>query len=203
MKKRVESICVFGDSISWGAWDLERGGWVNRLWFYVAKRSGDDYVEVYNQSISGGTTETILSRFEAEASIRNGDALIFQTGGNDAARQGVAGDFLVDPETFRSNVEKIIHRAKKLTERIVFMELRNCDESKTTPVPWADIFYTNENIQKYIGIMKEVCEKNGVHFLNLESLEDGDFNDGLHPNAAGHEKIFRHVKNSLIDFGWI
>ena len=79
---KIESICVFGDSTAWGAWDLEKGGWVNRLWFHVAKRSGDTYVEIYNQSISGGTTETILSRFESEAKIRSADAIIFQTGGN-------------------------------------------------------------------------------------------------------------------------
>jgi len=82
---KIESICVFGDSTAWGAWDLEKGGWVNRLWFHVAKRSGDTYVEIYNQSISGGTTETILSRFESEAKIRSADAIIFQTGGNDAS----------------------------------------------------------------------------------------------------------------------
>jgi len=27
----MATICVFGDSTAWGAWDLERGGWVNRL----------------------------------------------------------------------------------------------------------------------------------------------------------------------------
>src|SRR3989338_9313414 len=77
--KIMNSICVFGDSTAWGAWDLEKGGWVNRLWFHVAKRKDDDYVEVYNCSVSGATTDTILERFESEAKIRSADALIFQT----------------------------------------------------------------------------------------------------------------------------
>jgi hypothetical protein len=64
--KKIESIVIFGDSISWGAWDMEKGGWVNRLWFFAAERK-ENYVQIYNQSIDGGTTETILARFESEA----------------------------------------------------------------------------------------------------------------------------------------
>jgi lysophospholipase L1-like esterase len=88
---KPELICVFGDSTAWGAWDLEKGGWVNRLWFHLAKNNDEHYCELYNLSISGGTTYTILDRFESEAKIRNADALIFQSGGNDAAILGKDG----------------------------------------------------------------------------------------------------------------
>ena len=30
-----KTICVFGDSITMGAWDLEKGGWVNRLRLFI------------------------------------------------------------------------------------------------------------------------------------------------------------------------
>src|SRR4051812_46485782 len=106
--KKPESICIFGDSTTWGAWDLEKGGWVNRLWFHVAKRTGDDYVEVYNQSVSGGTTHTVLERLEIEAKVRKADALIFQTGGNDASYEHTPGNYMVTPDTFRSNIKEII-----------------------------------------------------------------------------------------------
>ena len=200
---KIESICVFGDSTAWGAWDLEKGGWANRLWFHIGKRSGDDYVELYNCSISGGTTDTILKRFESEAKIRNADAIIFQTGGNDASYQQTPGNYLVSPDRFRSNVAEIIKRAKVITENIVFMDLKNCDESKTMPVPWIDIYYTNENIQKYSRILEEVCKEQGVSFLDIALLANIDFDDGLHPNAAGHEKIFSQVRDLLASKGWI
>ncbi|MFZ2522427.1 MAG: GDSL-type esterase/lipase family protein [Minisyncoccia bacterium] len=199
--KKPESICIFGDSTAWGAWDMEKGGWVNRLWFYVAKRD-EDYVEIYNQSISGGTTETILERFENEAKIRGADAIIFQTGGNDASYDK-PGNFMVQPEKFRSNLEEIIKRAKKITDKIVFMDLKNCDESKTTPVPWIPIYYTNENIKKYSKIMEEVCRENNVPFLDVGLLENEDFDDGLHPNAEGHRKIYEKVKGFLTENNWI
>lgn len=200
---KIESICVFGDSTAWGAWDLEKGGWVNRLWFHVAKRAGDNYVEIYNQSISGGTTDTILNRFESETKIRNADAIIFQTGGNDASYKHTPGNYLVPPEKFKANLEEIIRRARKITENIVFMDLKNCDESKTMPVPWIDIYYTNENIQKYSKLMEDVCRENKVLFLDIGLLSNEDFDDGLHPNAAGHEKIFVQVRDFMTTNKWI
>jgi len=186
----MNSICIFGDSTAWGAWDMEKGGWVNRLWFHVAKREGENYVELYNLSIDGGTTDTILERFENEAKIRNADALIFQTGGNDASYKREPSNFLVSPDKFKKNLEKIIKRAKNITNNIIFMDLKNCDESKTKPVPWIDFYYTNENIKKYSEIMKDVCQRNNILFLDVGLLNNKDFDDGLHPNATGHEKIF-------------
>lgn len=200
---KPKSICIFGDSTAWGAWDLEKGGWANRLWLHVAKREGDDYVEIYNCSISSGTTETILERFESEAKIRTADAIIFQTGGNDAAYEKTPGNYLVAPDEFKSNLEKIIKRAKNITENIIFMDLKNCDESKTMPVPWADVYYTNGNILKYGEIMKGVCKENNILFLDPGLLNNDDFDDGLHPNASGHEKIFVKVKDFLTANNWI
>lgn len=200
---KPKSICVFGDSVAWGAWDLEKGGWANRLWFYVAKRERDDYVEIYNCSVSGGTTETILERFENEAKIREADALIFQTGGNDAGYENEPGNYQIAPDKFKKNLEEIIRRAKKITANIVFMDLKNCDESKTTPVSWRNIYYTNENIRKYSEIMEEVCRENSVMFLDIKPLENKDFDDGLHPDAAGHEKIFIQVRDFLVKNKWI
>jgi lysophospholipase L1-like esterase len=168
----------------------------------VAKRK-ENYVEIYNQSISGGTTETILERFESEAKARSADALIFQTGGNDAAYQREPNNFLVQPEKFKENIEEIIRRAKKITDNIVFLDLKNCDESKTMPVSWIDMYYTNENIKRYSQIMEDACLKNNIPFLDIGSLDNEDFDDGLHPNSEGHRKIFEQVKNFLAENNWI
>ena len=82
-------------------------------------------------------------------------------------------------------------------------QLKNCDESKTMPVPWIDIYYANENIKNYREVMKWVCQEQKVLFLDLEQLGDEDFDDGLHPNAAGHQKIFIQAKDFLKLHGWI
>lgn len=201
--KKPESICVFGDSTAWGAWDLEKGGWVTRLWRHIGVRE-EDYAELYNLSISGGTTEMILERFEAEAKIRfGGEALIFQTGGNDASCIHGTRDHKISPEKFEINIREIIKRAKNMTDKILFIGFKNCDESKTIPVSWIDIDYRNEDLQRYDSIMKRVCEEMGVLFCDFEPLNNEDFYDGLHPNEKGHEKMFVQVRDFLTAHGWI
>jgi lysophospholipase L1-like esterase len=190
-------ICIFGDSTAWGAWDLEKGGWVNRLWLDCA--NGDQEADIYNLSISGGTTETILERFESEAKVRGADTVVFQTGGNDAAYDRDTKEHLVSPEKFEANIEKIILEAKGLAKKIVFVGFKNCDESKTVPVSWCNLCYTNEYIKKYNSIMKKVCDINGIQFVDIFGLLDNtDFEDGLHPNANGHRKIFEVARKHIL-----
>jgi acyl-CoA thioesterase I len=192
------NICIFGDSTAWGAWDLEKGGWVNRLWIYLAKTKKD--FDLYNLSISGGTTKTILDRFESEAKTRNADILIFQSGGNDAAYEQVEDNYQVSPSEFKENIEEIIQRAKKITDKIIFISFKNVDESKTMPVPWRNIYYKNENIKKYCEIIKDVCAEKEVLFLDIFGLlNNEDLCDGVHPDDTGHEKIFQKVKDFLTD----
>ena len=194
MEKR---FCVFGDSTASGFYDLEMGGWVNRLWLFAIKQDIDN--DLYNLSISGGTTETILARFEDEAKLRRPNILIFQSGGNDAAYEK-EGENWVAPEKFKLNIEEIIKRAKKIVGKIIFVGFKNVDESKTMPVSWINLYYKNENIKKYNEIMKNICEKEKVFFVDIFGfLEKEDFYDGLHPNSAGHQKIFEIVRNFLIE----
>ena len=44
--KHVMKICVFGDSIAWGACDFEKGGWADRLKTYFL--AGDNDIDLYN-----------------------------------------------------------------------------------------------------------------------------------------------------------
>jgi lysophospholipase L1-like esterase len=197
------SICIFGDSTAWGAWDTEKGGWVNRLWLYTGEKTAGE-CEIYNLSISGGTTQTILDRFESESKIREADAIIFQSGGNDSYLKGKNGPSKIPIEKFKSNVEEIIKRAKAITPNIIFVGFKNVDESKTTPVSWKDIYYVNSEIKKYDAVMEAACKENGVPHLNIfGSLETDDFSDGLHPNTSGHKKLFEKVRNFLETKEWI
>jgi lysophospholipase L1-like esterase len=200
---KATSICVFGDSTAWGAFDLEKGGWAERLWFELVTRTGSDYIEFYNLSIDGGTTETILRRFEHEAKIRRADALIFCSGGNDSFTRKPDGPNEIPLRCFRKNLMKIIRKARRITDKIVFIGPENCDEAKTTPVSWGEIYYTNKNIRQYRKEMERVCEKMEIDFVDPGEFPAEDFYDGLHPNAAGHQKIYRKIKEILIARGWI
>lgn len=197
-----QHICVFGDSTAWGAWDTEKGGWVNRLWLTLYDH--EPYVELFNLSISGGTSETILARFESEATVRRATGLIFQTGGNDAAFETTPDVPQISPEVFRSNIEGIISNAKAITPNILFIGPKGSDESRSTPVSWVNLHYTNAMARQYSDILAAVCKEQNVPFLDmLGVLENSDFDDGVHPTARGHEKLFRRASEFLTQQGWI
>src|SRR3989338_799988 len=198
------SICIFGESTAWGAWDTEKGGWATRLWLYVSEKT-DGEINVFNLSIPGGTTQTIIDRFENESKIREADALIFQSGGNDAYLMGKDGPNQIPIDQFKKNLEEIAKRARKITDNIIFIGFKNVDESKTAPVSWKDIYYLNSELKKYNEVMESMCKENGLPYINIFGLlTDDDFiEDGLHPNPTGHEKIFQKVRDFLVDKGWV
>jgi len=60
-------ILIFGDSITYGAWDKE-GGWVRRLRKFLDENY-EDYL-IYNLGISGNNTDDLIERFEFETKQR-------------------------------------------------------------------------------------------------------------------------------------
>lgn len=196
------SLCVFGASSAWGAGDVEKGGWVNRLrlWIDEKNRKGDDfYLETYNLGVSGDQTSDLLERFKVESAARHPEIIIFSIGDNDSAGRKNATDYRTSPDMFVSNLERLIQQAKKHTQQIIFLGLKPVNETMTNPVSWhSEAYYTNVGIRKYDELLHEVAKKHHVHYLSLDGvLNNDDLGDGLHPNSSGHEKIFRHVRRYL------
>ncbi len=202
-------ILVFGDSIVYGAWDIE-GGWAQRLRNWIDQRNLSDenfYCLIYTLGISGDTTENLLERFEVETKARIKEEeetiIIFSIGINDSVFLKKENSLRIEKEKFRANIRKLVLLARNFTEKIVFVGLTSVDETKTMPVPWDENkYYTNENIRKYNEIIKSVCENEKVIFIDLfEKFEREKINllseDGLHPNSNGHEMIFKEVKKYL------
>jgi len=197
-------ICAFGDSITWGAFDTEKGGWVERLKAYLLESDND----VYNLGVSGDKTPHILERFEIETKTRVEEGedviLVFAVGINDSYFIQSKKDFMTPPENFKRNIQEIIERAQKISSKIIFVGLTPVDELKTSPIPWdTDKFFKNENIEKYNEIIRSACRENKVHFIEIfNNWIKSDYRDmledGLHPNSEGHKKIFETVKDYLI-----
>ncbi len=191
MSKR---ICVFGDSIVAGSCDADSGGWVNRL-----TRNIDN--SVYNLGVSGDTSDDVIKRFEIEVQARKPKIIIIAIGINDSSFRKMVDGYYVKAEKYLENLRRILDISKKYSDKIIFNEITKVDEKKTNPIPWnKEAYYKNEDIKKYNIIIKELCSSNNLLFIELyDLLENIDLDDGLHPNAQGHEKIYNRVKNFLIE----
>lgn len=195
------NILVFGDSITYGAWDKEKGGWVNRLRLALENDYSNNYYTIFNLGISGDVTENIKDRFDNECKIRfnknDNTIIIFSIGINDT--QNVKDEDRVSLETFRNNIITLINSAKKYTDNILFIGLTKVDESKVTPLPWdKEKSYLNTKIINFDKELKNICLENNVDYLYIyDLLEIEELFDGLHPNNVGHQKICDKVKNKI------
>lgn len=206
----LKQIYIFGDSIVFGQWDIERG-WVARLQTFAAEKRHNNYNYlnfIYNLGVPGNTTRDLVDRFHTDIQprIRFLDkAVIFSIGLNDSAFNPTRdNENHVTLDMFRSNIRILLDYARRYTTYILFLGLLPVDEKRCNQGYSAyRKSYSNVHIDTYNQSLKEACLELGVDFLNLNQLfRKTHFQnmlfDGVHPNSSGHEIIFREVKDYLL-----
>lgn len=194
------NICIFGDSITWGAFLPFRGAWANLLRNYL--ESLNKMIAVYDLGIDGNTSQDLVKRFNSEASARKPSVIIFAVGANDSAYRKSRDEPLIQLNQFKENLGELIKQARKYTTHIFFVGLAKGDDSKTKPIPRSTTgkCYTRQNVRIFNDAVKLVCKKKRVSFIEVfDLLKDEDFDDGLHPNLGGHQKIFEAVRRTLLN----
>jgi lysophospholipase L1-like esterase len=184
-------ICIFGASITWGAFDKEAGGWADRIKTHFWQK-GDLDTDVYNYGVSGDKAKDVLERFDFEASIKPPNILIFAVGINDSPHaKNPKGTPLAE---FKKDYNELIDKARKFTEKITLVGLANVDEEIE------EKGYKNEEIKKYNQAVKEIAKERDLPFVDCFGiLTKADLSiDGLHPDSNGHKKIFEKVKEALV-----
>lgn len=202
-----QNIFIFGDSITWGAWD-ENGGWAEHLRRDIQNRTmtEPDFTGLsYNFGICGNTAEDVLARFENDIAPRltdNSDNIfIFAIGTNDS-------QYYLDNDTpryteddFAENIRGLITAARKHHAiDITFVGLTPVDEDMMNPIPqFPTIGYINTHIKKMNDVLVRTCQAEGVTCVDIyERWEQQDYkamlSDGLHPNAKGHADIHQAVQ---------
>jgi len=174
----MNKICIFGDSLVWGACDDIGGGWAERLRQYVnKKRNGDS--EVYVLGVCGDKSKDLLKRIEVENEARDPDMVIIAIGTNDL----LAG---IEKDEFKRNVGSIIDIVKRKARQIKVLGINRIKK------------YNNKRIEEFNKILSDVCKIKKVKFIDVMSVvDDSDFVDEVHPNSKAHKKLFDLVKDQL------
>lgn len=206
-------IYCFGDSITYGAWDIERGGWANRLRAHlddIQLKDDSKYYLCYNLGIPGDDTSGLAERFEFEMSQRKkrdkGEEVvyIFAFGSNDAFYMPGKNTYAVSKEAFQSNLKHVIEKAHTVSRKILFVNAIPCDEALCAKrYAGKDKERLSVHIEAYNELLSEIGRTYSIPVIDAYSaFTKNDFNtlmseDGLHPNEKGHQVIFEAVLKVL------
>ncbi len=207
------NILVFGDSITQGFDDTEKGGWVNRLFVALSARHAgqghDDFHTVFNLGISGDTTDALLLRVGTEISARADDKLliIFDIGGNDCVRNLVTNECQVSLKKFIENYRNLILLGKAHGS-VVCLGLHDSNELQLNPIPhYKDHACLQVDHDLYDAEVRRLTAEHAVTYVPMTGMLSEDFTkftyDGDHPSAIGHEMIFTRVMDTLANTGMV
>lgn len=204
-------IYCFGDSITYGASDGERGGWVDRLKTACLARhlEGGPDVDVFNLGIGGETTRMMRSRLSAELAARlepgPPSRVTLAYGANDAAD---AGEGLRVPlEEYVDNLSWAIDEARRVGCEVWLLNV--------TPVAsWMDgvrnaagRLRSNAMVARYNAALAALAEQKSAGLIDVNGAlgqhapQAVFVADGVHPNAHGHALICALVEQGLVR-GW-
>jgi lysophospholipase L1-like esterase len=202
----MHTFFVFGDSITYGAWDIAEGGWAQRLRNYMDSVH-DHRSHFFSLGIPGETTAGLLERFEHEVAVRMRDdseyTVVFAYGANDVARYRETLTQVTSPTDFAHNIKAMITLARQYTDSIYFVDITPVDEDSLATRTHSSKVRSNSDIHEYNKLLYGTAEANGAIVISVhQSFEEHQNKplfsyDGLHPNEDGHQLIFEQVKDAL------
>lgn len=191
---------VFGDSITYGAWDTQ-GGWADRLkrWAHEQYIQNDSKVQIYNLGIGGDTSAKIVGRISAEIQARRSVSwpitILLMCGTNDGR---VSNDAIEVPiDAFTANIQSIITASQRWSAKVILVGL---PPVASDDVHFKDFHYSSTTVAAYDAELQRIGFENGLDYINIRQCFDPKtmlYSDGLHPNDKGHEVIYQEVKNVL------
>lgn len=138
------NICVFGDSITWGACDYARR--LGRASQGPLHGAGRRYQRIQHGR-AGDHSEGLRRRFLNEATLRNPNIVIFAIGINGSKINRAAGQSRVGLGQFRDNLATLADEAAGLGARVIFIGLTRVDEAlKASPALMPERYYDNAHI---------------------------------------------------------
>ncbi len=204
-------VYCFGDSITYGAWDIRGGGWSARLRNYLDDLQEKDeslYFLSYNLGIPGETTDGLVKRFTHELNAREREGeeaiFIFAFGANDSVFMSGKNEFRVPKDRFVSNLQSILDQAMRISKKIILLNITPVDEALcASRYEGKDKLRLNENIEEYNALIVGLAQKSGILLVDVYSAytnvnyKDLLSEDGLHPNEKGHQLIFEKIKQAI------
>ncbi|HEC65346.1 MAG TPA: SGNH/GDSL hydrolase family protein [bacterium] len=186
------NITIFGDSVAYGI--FVKNSWAHLLKSNLEK---DKYSRVYSLGIDRNTSSDILKRLEFEAVARQAHHIILSIGINDSSFYHSTKKSIVSLKDFTKNIDEIIRLSLEKFDSISIIGPALGDDSNLQPLPMSTTgkSYTRIEAIRYNKVLEKKAKEYSVPYIDLiKELGQEDFFDGLHPNEAGHAKIYNLIR---------
>lgn len=215
---RAQIICI-GASTTYGVGG-SRGGWADLIKqnlhssMYGTRPQGEAH-EVYNLGVPGATVGEMFERTEVcLKTIRKPERrviTIFQGGANNAKAIGAPENFVSTPEEYETELRKFLKLLVALSDEIICLGLFPMNQDKVMPIVKDKekntlVYFPNERIKLFEDIFQKVASEMNVTFVPLfetalkaDWTERLQFQDGIHPNDAGHVWICEQITPHLTE----
>lgn len=145
-----------------------------------------------NLAVAGHRVSDALDTLQG---IEGGYTFIIGVGVNDSASiKDLRSDGAIRPDIdeFKSSYSTLLDLAKAKFKNVIVLGLV-CSDEKPTILGSAEIRYSNDTISEFNDCIKNLCESEGVKFVDLLPYflgrEDELLDDHIHPNEIGKEII--------------
>ena len=196
--KNYERIVFAGDSVTDvgsqnpvgdGFSEQLGNGYVRIIENLLSAKYPDVFVRVTNSGISGNSTRHLKDRFDRDVINLNPDYISICIGINDVWRHfdvPTIPSATVYPDEYERNLTEMIEKSVKVAKKVFIMSPYFINTNKEDSM--------RKFMQPYIEICKNLSEKYGCEFINLQEMFDNYCKfrhptyiarDGIHPNPIG------------------
>ena len=171
-------VLIFGDSLA-AAYQLPtEAGWVARLHERLAERAPGRFA-ITNASVSGETTSGGLSRLPEVLATSDFDWVLLELGANDGLRG-------LPLSRIKANLQTLIDRIEAHGAQVVLLGIMlpsNYGPAYTEPFA---AMYQQLASERDLPVLPFLLE-------GVASERELMMDDGIHPNAAGQERVLENV----------
>lgn len=189
---KTKPILLIGDSIAFG-----EGATAFRGWAYLLNAHRD--YQVINHSTRGFSAFNYKDTFEDYVKTTCPEAkIMISLGINDS--MVINNKAYETIEDFKKHLDYFVGIARRYQRDLIFIGPTRVDETKTTPISWSidDAHYLNERIELYDATIRQICKANHLTYISLKNVVNHTLlADGLHPNDAGHRRIYKKILRNL------
>jgi lysophospholipase L1-like esterase len=199
---KTARIYVFGDSLTYGAWDSQ-GGWCDRIKRRLHQmKNNTEYdikFQMFNLGIGGENSRSLSNRFESELKNRHRvewpAVIVVATGSNNTRFSELDQNPAISIEEFQENLKDIIETAKKYTDKLLFVGIAPVENDFQ---PFKKSLFSNEMLKKYDDVVTSVTNDYSVPKVAVwDAFKASTIRlysvDGVHPKDEGHEIIEKLV----------